>query len=336
MKDKIFPIVLSVLAVSVIVLAACQAQPTPAPETSEPAAAPAGEETGYLYHFCVVHNNTDHPSITAVIEGLDDEAAIYNIKVTHFDPAYDPQKQLDMINDCIALKADLVVVNAVDPAAVVAGIKSAVDAGVPVVMNNADTNEDGQQYTETFIGASAYEQGLAVGKIMADQLTDGAKGVVISGKPGQTGVVERTQGVEDSLAAAGREVEFLDTQPADWMADKALTVMQDFLTRYPSGEIDFLLALDDPMAIGALEAIKAADRLGEMKIYGFNGNKEACDAMKAGEMHGTALSLSYLSGVQTIRAGYDVMVGRMVNKRITSPTAALTPENVDQWYGQCW
>jgi ABC-type sugar transport system substrate-binding protein len=334
MKGRRSRIILCVLAISMIVLAACQAQPTeaPAPEEPEEAAEPAGE----LYHFCVVHNNTDHPSITAVIEGMDDEAAIYNIKVTHFDPAYDPQKQLDMINDCIALDADLVVVNAVDPAAVVAGIKKAVDAGKPVIMNNADTNEEGQKYTLSFIGASAYEQGLALGKIMVEELEDGAKGVVISGKPGQTGVIERMQGVTEMLDESGLDYEFLDEQPADWMADKALTVMQDFLTRFPSGEIDFVLALDDPMAIGALEAIKAADRLGEMKVFGFNGNKEACDAIKAGEMHGTALSLSYLSGVETIRVGYDVMVGRMVNERYTSPTAGLTADNIDEWYDQCW
>ena len=82
------------------------------------------------YHFCVVHNNADHPSITAVIQGLNDEAEIYNIKVTHFDPAFDPQKQISMIEDCISLKSDLIVVNAVDPEAVVSGLKKAHKAGI--------------------------------------------------------------------------------------------------------------------------------------------------------------------------------------------------------------
>ena len=120
------------------------------------------------------------------------------------------------------------------------------------------------------------------------------------------------------------------------MPDQAMTVMQAFLTRYPPGQLDFILALDDPMALGAMQAIKPAGRMNEIKIYGFNGNKQACDAIKNGEMEGTALSLSYLSGVNTIRAGYDVMKGRIVSKQIFSPTQQLIPANIDQWYSQCW
>lgn len=146
----------------------------------------------------------------------------------------------------------------------IAGLQKANEAGIPVVMHNADTTEEGKQYSETYVGAPAIAQGRAVGRAMVETLPDGAKGVVIIGKPGQTDVVLRTQGVQEAIAEAGKDIQFLDEQPADWLPDKALTVMQDFLTRYPSGEIDFLLALDDPMALGALEAIKAANRLEEI------------------------------------------------------------------------
>lgn len=50
-------------------------------------------------------------------------------------------------------------------------------------------------------------------------------------------------------------------QPAEWNKDKALAVMQDLLTRFPSPGIDAVFAMDDPMAIGALTAIKAAGRV---------------------------------------------------------------------------
>jgi ribose transport system substrate-binding protein len=241
-----------------------------------------------------------------------------------------------MIEDCISLKSDLIVVNAVDPEAVISGLKKAHKAGIPVVMNNADTNDEGRKYTETFVGSSGIDEGHATGEAMVNTLSNGAKGVVIIGKPGQTGVVERMQGVREALAKGKRKLIFLDEQPANWMADEAMTVMQAFLTRYPPGELDFVLALDDPMALGAMEAIKPAGRMSEIKIYGFNGNKQACDAIKNGQMEGTALSLSYLSGVNTIRAGYDVLKGRIVSKRINSPTQQLIPANIDRWYSQCW
>ena len=339
MKSKASLVVLVLLVMSALVVAGCQiVTPTPAapPQGSTAGQEQAVQQAGAGYHFCVVHNNADHPSITAIVDGMQDEAQAYGIELTFYDPAFDPQKQLDMIEDCIALGVDVIAVNAVDPTAVIAGLQKANEAGIPVVMHNADTTEEGKQYSETYVGAPAIAQGRAVGRAMVETLPDGAKGVVIIGKPGQTDVVLRTQGVKEAIAEAGKDIQFLDEQPADWLPDKALTVMQDFLTRYPSGEIDFLLALDDPMALGAMEAIKAANRLEEIKVYGFNGNKEACEAIKNGEMGATALSLSYLTGVYTVRAAYDVMQGRLLPATIDSPTTAVTSENIDQWLEQCW
>lgn len=323
-------LILSFLIIGSILAASCQSQATPAPESEAPA---AGEQL----HFCVVHNNADHPSITAEVQGMDDEAKAYgNIKLTYFDPAFDPAKQASQIEDCIALKPNVIMVNAVDPAAVVSSLKKASEAGIKVIMHNADTNDDGRKYTLTMVGSDFVEQGRAVGRAMVNQLPEGSKCVLIIGKPGQTGVQERIDGANEVIAKAGKDIQFIDEQPAEWMKDKALTVMQDFLTRYPSGEINCVYALDDPMALGALEAIKAAGRQSEFKVFGVNGNKEACDAIKAGEYGGTALQLSYLMGVYTIRAGVDATQGRLLPKYIAAPTADVTPENIDEWYSQCW
>jgi ribose transport system substrate-binding protein len=322
----------ALLILGTMILSACQPAAAPPAEPAEEEAA----EGEYRYHFCIVHNNADHPSITACVEGFEDEAAIYDVKLTFFDPAFDPQKQLSQIEDCIALDPDVILVNAVDPAAVVPGLKKVHDAGIPLIMHNADTNEDGQQYSMSFVGSDYTEQGRAVGRTMVAQLPDGSRGVILSGKPGQTGVQERIDGAQEIIDASGKDIQFIDNQPAEWMMDKAMTVMQDFLTRYPSGEINFVYGLDDPMALGALEAIKAAGREDEFMVFGVNGNKEACDAIKAGDMGGTALQLTYLACVYSLRAGYDVIQGRLIPDRINAPTAGVTPENIDLWYDQCW
>jgi ribose transport system substrate-binding protein len=97
--------------------------------------------------FGVVVNMADHPSITAMNQGMQDEAAIYGVKLVILDPAFDPQKQVSMIDNLIAQGVDALMVNAVDPAAVVPSLKKASEAGIPVIMNNADTNDEGHQYT---------------------------------------------------------------------------------------------------------------------------------------------------------------------------------------------
>jgi ribose transport system substrate-binding protein len=283
--------------------------------------------------ICVVHNNADHPSITAIVNGMNDEGAIYHANITYFDPAFDPQKQAAMVEDCIARKPSVIAVNAVDPAAVVPVLKKAHDAGIPVIMQNADTNDAGHAYTRTFVGSASYEQGYAVGQMIAK--ATGGKGnmVIITGKPGQFDVVQRTSGLKAALADAKADIKILAEEPADWSKDKALTVMQDLLTRYP--KIDIVFGQDDPMALGALQAIKASGTEG-IKVFGVNGNKDACNAIKAGDMYGTAMQLSYMVGVYTVRAAYDIVKGRQVPARILAPTAPVTPENLSSLMGQCW
>ncbi len=327
-----------------LVLSGCTAGtlPSVAPAGSSGAAPAAQEGTaaapaaGEAFDICVVHNNADHPSITAIVQGMDEEAKIYNANVTYFDPAFDPQKQAAMIEDCIARQADIIVVNAVDPTAVIAPIQKAAEAGIPVITQNADVAPEGKQYTKTFVGSQSYDQGLAVGKMMVAKLGDKpAKVIFLGGKPGQTDYVNRVQGAKDAWAAAGVNYEVLADQPAEWSKDKALSVMQDLLTRYPTG-IDAVYAVDDPMAMGALEAIKATGREKEIAVFGTNGNTDACQAIKNGDMAGTALQMSYLVGVYAVRAAYDIHKGRLVPDSILAPTAPVTPENIDQWMSMCW
>jgi ABC-type sugar transport system substrate-binding protein len=238
-----------------------------------------------------------------------------------------------MVEDCIARKPTVIVVNAVDPAAVVQVLKKASEAGIPTIMQNADTNDEGHQYTRTFVGSQSYDQGYAVGQMIVK--ATGGKGnlVMITGKPGQFDVVQRADGAKAAFADAKADIKVLAEEPADWSKDKALTVMQDLLTRYP--KIDIVFGQDDPMALGALQAIKASGTEG-IKVFGVNGNKDACDAIKAGDMYGTAMQLSYMVGVYTVRAAYDIYKGRQVPTKMLAPTAPVTPENVTALYDQCW
>jgi inositol transport system substrate-binding protein len=322
-----------------LVLTACA---SPEATATPPAAATSASGTGAAatntaatsFTMCVVHNSADHPSITSIVNGMNDEAAIFGAKITYFDPANDPQKQASMIEDCVSRKPNVIVVNAVDPAAVVPSIKKASEAGIPVLMQNADTNDDGHKYTKAFIGVQSYDQGYAVGQMITKALNGTGNIVLVTGKPGQTDTVNRTAGMKAAFADAKANIKILAEQPADWSKDKALTVMQDLLTRYQ--DINAVFAHDDPMALGALQAIKAANRTDKVKLYGVGGFKEACTAIKNNEMGGTALQLSYLVGAYSVRAGYDLVKNRLTSDKILAPTAPVTKDNIDRWLSQCW
>jgi len=285
------------------------------------------------WSLCVVHNNADHPSITALTKGVVAEAPLFKAKVKFFDPANDPQKQVSMIEDCIAAKANVIAVNAVDPVAVIPAIKKAKAKGIKVITVNANVDASGSDYVDGFIGSQSFDQGYAVGLMISKALNKKGNIVLITGNPGQTDAVNRTAGMQKAFTDQGASIKVLAEQTGKWSKDEASKVMTDMLTRYSS--IDAVFGHDDPMALGALQAINAAGRKG-IKVFGVNGNKEACTAIKAGEMYGTALQLSYLVGVYSVRAAYDLMQGRLIPAQTLAPTAPVTPSNVKKWMPQCW
>lgn len=295
--------------------------------------ASGGDAAGAGAKLCVIHNNADHPSITALTNGVNDEAKVSGMEVSFFDPAMDPQKQVSMIEDCIAASFDVIAVNAVDPVAVIPAIKKAKEAGIKVITVNANVDKSGASYIEGFIGSQSFDQGYAVGLMIAKALNNTGNIVLVTGNPGQTDAVNRTEGMKSAFKAQGANIKILAEQTGKWSKDEALKVMTDMLTKYP--KIDAVFGHDDPMALGALAAVNASGRTG-IKAFGVNGNKEACESIKAGEMFGTALQLSYLVGVYAVRAAYDLKAGRLISSETLAPTAPVTPENIDLWMEQCW
>jgi ribose transport system substrate-binding protein len=328
----------AIAVTAVFVLSACGgAASPPAPAAvasggpgSTASTAPAAS-TDRL-RLCVVHNNADHPSIQSGIKGFQDEAKFYPVDISFFDPALDPQKQVSMITDCVAQKFDVIAVNAVDAAAVVPALKAAHDAGIPIVMHNADTNDAGRQYSATFVTTDTYSQGKAVGQSIKAVMPAGAKMVIISGIPGQSGIQDRIDGAVEVLK--GTNITFVETQFGEWSKDKALQVMQSFLVKYP--DIQGVYALDDEMALGALQAIKAAGKQDQVKAFGVNGQKEVCDLIKSGGFGGTALQSTYMVGVDTVRAAWDITHNRVVPNPWIVPTIGLTKDNIDTYYSLCW
>jgi ribose transport system substrate-binding protein len=228
------------------------------------------------------------------------------------------------------------VVNCVDPVAVIPAVKKAYDNKIPVLIQNANIAREGEKYIHGFVGSQGLDQGYAVGKMMAEKFGQKqAKVVVLGGKSGQSDYINRVTGMKNAWADAGVNYTIISDQPADWSKDKALTLMQDLLTRFSDGNLDIVFGVDDPMALGAAEAIRAAGRK-NIAVYGVNGNIDAFTAIKAGEMAGTALQMSYLVGVYTIREAYDIKSGRLVPDKMMAPTAAVTTDNIAQWQQYAW
>jgi ribose transport system substrate-binding protein len=107
--------------------------------------------------------------------------------------------------------------------------------------------------------------------------------------------------------------------------------MEDFLTRYD--KIDVLYAHDDNMAIGAIQAIKAAGRMSEIKVVSISGTIEGYEAVKAGEMYSTVSQPPDIEGKNAVEYAIRYLNGEKIDKWVKTPIAQVTKENVNQFKG---
>ena len=107
--------------------------------------------------------------------------------------------------------------------------------------------------------------------------------MIIEGPLGQSAQVQRLEGNEKALAECP-SVTVIEQQTANWSRAEAQTLMENWLTAHP-GEIAGVIGQNDEMALGAIEAIKAAGLdVGDFAIAGIDGVTDALTAVKAGEM----------------------------------------------------
>jgi putative xylitol transport system substrate-binding protein len=180
----------------------------------------------------------------------------------------------------ITQKFDAIIFVPMDIEAGAAAVQAAHDAGIPVVGSNARVNSD---LLTSYVGSNDVEAGELEAKAVLDKM--GCKGnlVILEGPIGQSGQIQRLEGNEKALKACP-DVKVLEKQTANWSRAEAQTLMENWLTSHP-GQINGVIGQNDEMALGAIEAIKAANlKVEDFAIAGVDGVTDAINAVKRGEM----------------------------------------------------
>jgi ribose transport system substrate-binding protein len=240
--------------------------------------------------IAVFTKNNTNPYFQAVRLGADSAAKQMNAAITHFVPTKPDSipEQMSQIEDVIVKKPDSIVFTPVDYKAMAVGVEKINKAGIPVV-NIIDRSQGGKFVA--FVGADDYTLGLATARYLLK--TMGAKGnvVIIEGVRGSLTSIDRVRGFQQALKEFPN-VKLLASQPANYQRLQALQVMENLMQSFP--QIDGVLAANDAMALGALEALDAAKR--KALATGINGTKEAVDAIKEGRMLASGDYSGFLQG----------------------------------------
>jgi ribose transport system substrate-binding protein len=240
--------------------------------------------------IAVFTKNQTNPFFQNVRVGAENAAKQLGAKVIQYVPTKPDSipEQMSQVEDVIVKKPNAIVFTPVDYKALIPSVEKMNAAGIPVV-NVTDHMAGGKLVS--YVGIDDYKVGVATGQALVKAL--GAKGnvVIIEGVKGSLSNQDRTRGLTDAIKAAP-DMKLLATQPGNFQRLNALQVMENMMQSFP--QIDGVLAANDAMAIGAIEALEAANR--KAVVVGINGTKEAVDAVKAGKLLASGQADPFMQG----------------------------------------
>ena len=212
-------------------------------------------------------------------------------------------------------------------------LQKAQEMSIPVVnLDNTMSVETAEKAGVKFafsIGSKNYNAGRQGAEWMADTLGKDAKGtvVVLGGIVSSPGGQDRVKGFSETLAQVAPGLVIGGTFPADWDGQKAATITNDVLTRFP--DLVGIFAANDTMALGAVETVYAAGKGGDVKVIGVDGNSDAVASIKAGRLNASVAQLPYLTGLQAMQKTKAFLAGETVDASNEVPTFVVTKEIFD-------
>ena len=196
----------------------------------------------------------------------------------------DPETQNQLIETAIN---DKVVGILLDPAGAdesVAAVQKAVDAKIPVVLINAEIAKTGLAKAQI---VSNNAQGANLGaEAWAEAMNYKGTYVELFGKPSDNNAQVRSDGYK-SVIAQYPDLKLVGKEIANWDRQTGQEKMESLLSKNP--DVKGVVAGNDEMALGAINALKEKGKLSQVKVLGFDGNQDAANAVKKGEMVATVL-----------------------------------------------
>ena len=214
-------------------------------------------------------------------------AADYDLLANGIKDELDVSRQIELVEQMIAQKVDAIVIAPADSKALVPVCKKAQQAGITVV--NIDNKFDDAVLAASgvkfaFVGPDNRKGAKAVGEALSAKLQRGDAVVIIEGAPNAFNGLQRKLGFEDAMKAAGMKI--VSSQSGYWETDKANQVVASLLTEHP--DVKAVLCANDSMALGAVAALRAAGKLGQVLVVGYDNIGAVRQLVQEGKILATA------------------------------------------------
>jgi ribose transport system substrate-binding protein len=232
----------------------------------------------------------------------------------------DVDTQIAQLEDAITTGAEALIVAPTDASALNPTFDRAKEAGIPVLIIDSNTTWPDKL---TFIGTDNVAGGRLAGQYLCDQIGSTGKVAIITGQETAASIADRVQGAQEAFDACGLEV--VAKINGEHSREGGLRAMEDILASNP--DVPGVFCINDNEALGAVEALKAAGKMADVKLVGFDANPDAITSILAGDMSATIAQAPANMGRFGVAWSMNYLMGLEVPPLIDTGTTLVTADN---------
>src|SRR5882757_5767397 len=274
--------------------------------------------------IAVFTKNLTNPAYEAFRIAADKVAVATGMRIQHYVPKQpdNVDEQKAMVEQALKDKPDAVIFIPVDDVVMIDSVKKLNEAKIPVVLVSNLLPGD----FVTYVGVDDFEIGYREARYLFDTLGGKGKIVVIEGTPAAPTNRERVRGYQRAFAETP-DIEVLASGIGNYQQPDAKRVMAKFLQDYP--QIDAVLAANDGMALGVLEALKEANRTSI--VIGVNGILPAVKQIETGKILATVDFNMFKIGCMATRAAVRHLKRESLPDKVMLPAEIIDKTNYKAW-----
>ncbi len=273
--------------------------------------------------FCV--STLNNPYFVSFTNGAKAEAQLLGINLIVMNANNSNSTQLNQVEDLIQRKVDAIILNPTDSDALVPAVIAANKAGIPVI--TLDRSVNGGK-VDMYIASNNVEYGKLEAQYAVKLLNGSGDIVLLTGVPGTSAAGDRTKGIMNYLSQYPN-IKIVANQTAQFDMATAMSVMESILVAHPN--INAVIAENDEMALGAIQAIKASGKSGII-VVGGDGIPQGIQAVKDGTEAVDIAQQPYKMAALGVSAAFFIVNGLSISPTsLSMPLFPVTKDTVNQW-----
>lgn len=277
--------------------------------------------------MAVVISTLNNPWFVVLAESAAERARELGYEANIFDSQNNSAREAEHFDNIIAMEYDAILFNPTDADGSVLNVKRARDAGIPTFCMDREINSRDAAVTQLL--SDNFTGCVKLGQYFVRQVGKSGNYVEILGLVGDNNTWNRSSGFH-SVVDEFPGLHMLAQQSADFDRNKAMDVMETIMQANP--DIDAVFCGNDAMAMGAYQAVRAAGKADEIKVFGFDGARDAVLGVAEGKIEATVMQFPVLMSRTSADLAHRYIQGeRDFRSKTPVEVILITPDNVEDY-----